>query len=133
MRTKQISAYVETSDLALCAALLAIGIDFVDEEIKFVRTKGTHGERLSFFMNERSTCNQYSTLEMINAWHNENFHINNPDHPFAYIKCAFKNREGLLDKVNKHSNLVIMNTNGKLVAISETASESCQDKIFSQV
>lgn len=125
-------SYIETSDLSLCAALLALGIPF-NEETPYIKTKTTYGEKYRFFLQEISVCGKYDTQKMINAWYDDDFHKSNSEHPFAYIKCAFKNREGLLDKVNKDSSLVIIERNGKLVIISENASKELQEKIFSEL
>lgn len=119
--------------MSLAAALLAIGIPF-DEATPFITTKKLDGSSETlFFFKETSMCGQYSTLQMINAWTDNDFHINNPEHPFAYIACAFKNRDGLLDKVKQSADMVVIEKNGKLAVISKNASEDTQHKVFSQL
>lgn len=125
-------SYIEIQDLALCAALLAMGIPFC-EKTPFVKIKTQHSEYYKFFMDSKSLCGQYNTLELIANWNDTKFHEDNPEHPFAYIKCAFKNREGLLDKVNQSCELIVIERNGKLAIISKNASKELQDRIFSQL
>jgi hypothetical protein len=126
-------SYIKVQNLSLAAALLAIGIPF-DEATPFMTTKKLDGSSETlFFFKETSMCGQYGTLQMINAWNDSSFHINNPEHPFAYIACAFKNRDGLLDKVKQSADMVVIEKNGKLAVISKAASLETQNKVFSQL
>jgi hypothetical protein len=126
-------SYIKVQNLSLAAALLAIGIPF-DEATPFITTKKLDGSSETlFFFKDVSMCGQYGTLQMINAWNDPNFHINNPEHPFAYISCAFKNRDGLLDKVKQSADMVVIEKNGKLAVISKSASLETQNKVFSQL
>jgi hypothetical protein len=130
MRQKE--AYIETSDLSLAAALLAMGIA-PNPTQPYAKTKSVHGERYRFFFNDTSECGSYSTMKLINAWEDDQFCVNEPEHPFSYIKAAFQNREGLLDTINKHPGYVVVEKNGKMAIISKNASEEFQQKIFSQL
>lgn len=123
---------VNTSDLALAAALLAIGIPFASTPFASFRTvKG--GDQYVFLFAPESKCGNYSTAELINAWEDEAWHIKNPEHPFAYIKCGFSNRSGLLDKVKSAAPLVIVEKHGKLAILSAGASPEFQTAIFSRL
>ena len=126
-------SYIKVQNLSLAAALLAIGIPF-DEATPFITTKKLDGaSETLFFFGETSMCGNYSTMQMINAWNDPQFHIMYPEHPFAYIACAFKNRDGLLDKVKQSADMVVIEKNGKLAVISKAASVETQTKIFSQL
>lgn len=126
-------SYIKVQNLSLAAALLALGIEF-DDSTPFMTTKKLDGgSETLFFFKDTSMCGQYSTLRMINAWSDPNFHIDNPEHPWAYISCAFKNRDGLLDKVKQSADMVVIEKNGKLAVISKNASLETQTKIFSQL
>jgi hypothetical protein len=126
-------SYIKVQNLSLAAALLAIGIPF-DESTPFMTTKKLDGaSETLFFFGESSMCGQYNTLAMINAWNDPEFHIKNPEHPWAYISCAFKNRDGLLDKVKQSADMVVIEKNGKLAVISKNASAETQAKVFSQL
>lgn len=125
-------SYFETNDLSLAAALAAVGIPF-SEETPFVKTKTVNGETYKFFFQEGSPCGTYRTGFLVGAWNDEQFHLNNPEHPFAYIKCAFNNRNGLLDVVKKSQDLVVIERNGKIAIISKNASDDLKEKIFSQM
>ncbi len=130
MRTRD--SFIETNDLALASALLALGIPFHDET-PFIKTRSTRGEQFTFFFQEVSNCGNFKTLQMIAAWNDQDFHLNNPEHPLSYIRCAYKNKEGLLDKVNQNLDLVVIEKNGKMVIISKNASKDLQEKVFSQL
>jgi hypothetical protein len=123
---------IQTTNLSLAAALAAVGIEF--DKVPFTKSKSFRGgDQFTFFFKERSICGAYDTKELLAAWDDDKWHIKNPEHPFAYIKCAFSNRERLLDKVNQASPLVVIEKGGKLAIISANASEAFQEKIFSQL
>jgi len=126
------TSYLETSDLNLTAALLALGIP-ASEETPFVKIKTVKGEQYKFFLQESSICGKYKTGEMMIAWNDPAFADNNPEHPLAYIKCANSNREGLLDVVKQSVELIVIEKNGKMAIINKGASKEFQDKIFSQI
>jgi len=124
-------SYIQTNDLALASVLLSLGIPFADTP--FMKTRTVRGEQYSFFFQEVSNCGQFKTLEMMKYWNDPDFHVNNPEHPLAYMKCAYQNKEGLLDKINKGLDLVVIEKNGKMAIVSKNASEELQSKIFSQL
>lgn len=131
MRTRE--SFYEVSDLSLAAALAALGIAFQEEQpfVKIKTVKG--GDQYRFFLKDVSQCGTYKTGQMVSAWNDDGWHLANPEHPFAYIKCAFKNRDGLLDVVKKSSALIVLEKNGKMAIISQNASPELQNKIFSQL
>src|SRR5687768_8358319 len=76
----------------LIAALAALGIEPDNRPSTLVVGDGIKGEgNQTYYFQERSSCGQYSTQEMIQAWDDDGWHEKNPDHPFAYIKCALLN------------------------------------------
>lgn len=124
-------SYIEINDLSLVSCLLALGIPFCEQP--FIKVKTVKGEQYKFFLQESSTCGEFQTLKMMNAWNDPQFHIDNPEHPLAYMKCAYTNRNGLLDVVNQSVELVVIEKNGKKAIISKDASEDLKAKIFSQL
>lgn len=123
--------FISTTNLALASALLAIGIDF--QEPAFVKARTVKGDQFTFFFKNVSTCGQYDTIQMMNAWNDERYHLENPESPFAYIKCAFNNREALMDKIHQGIDLVVLEKNGKLAVVSKNADVDLQTKIISQL
>jgi len=126
------TAYIETKNLSLAAALLTLGIPFSDET-PFIKTKSIKGDQYTFFFQDISACGDYKTNEMIQAWDNPTFHEEYPEHPFSYISSAFKNRERLLDKVNQSIEMVVIEKNGKYAVLSKNASEALKAEIFSKL
>jgi len=128
MRTQTFS----TTDLALAAALAALGIPF-DDNHPVVSTKSTKGEHFVFLFKAVSNCGKFHTHDMLKAWECETWHTENPEHPFAYVSCAFKNREALLDKVKQSAPLIVVPKGDKLAIISANASPELQTAIFSKL
>lgn len=127
----QRESYIEVNDLSLVSCLLDLGIPFCDEP--FIKVKTERGEQYKFFLKGESECGLYKTLDMIKAWYDEKFHVQNPEHPLAHMKCAYTNRNGLLDVINKQVELVVIEKNGKKAVISKNASEELKRKILSEL
>ena len=131
MRTQQ--AYIETTNLALAHKLLTLGIPF-NNECPYVKIRSEKGEQFKFFFEESSICGNFGTLAIMKAWGDDSFAIDNPEHPFAYLKCDHHNRNGLLDLVKQPGNeMITIQKNGKIAVISKNASPELQQKIFSQL
>ncbi len=124
--------YIETQDLALASVLLALGIPFCTDT-PFLKARTQWGDRYKFFFQEVSNCGKFRTMEMIHAWNTPTFHEDNPEHPLAYMKCAYENKEGLLDKVNQGLDLCVVKKNGKIAVMSKNASEETKQKLISQL
>jgi len=127
-----IEKYVETRDLSLVAALLALGIPFADDT-PFVTFRTHEGPLTVFYLKEESPDGRWNTKSLVKAWNNPQYHSENPECPFAYIKCAFSNRNALLDNVKKGLELAVLEKNGKLVIISKSATPEFQKTLFDLV
>jgi hypothetical protein len=127
-----ISQTYHTNDLALAAALAAMGIPFAS--LPFVHSKSAKGgDSYLFFFKDVSECGKYRTGELSKAWNDAEWHTKNPEHPFSYVLCAFKNREALLDKVKQSAPLVVIEKAGKMAIVSANASPELQTAIFSKL
>jgi hypothetical protein len=120
-----------TTDLALAAALAALGIPF--DDLPFVSTKSAKGSHFVFLFKAVSNCGKFHTSDMARAWESESWHVENPEHPFAYIKAAFLNRVALLDTVKQAVPFIVVPKGGKLAIVSASASPETQTAIFSKL
>ena len=123
------------NDLALAAALAAYGLPLFrheDNSPPYVKLKTAKGSSFTFFFEEENEDGD-KTQDYINAWYDESWIDNNQDNPFAYIKAAFKNRETLLDIVNKASTLVVVEKGNRFALISSDAPEDVKEKVFSRL
>ena len=118
-----------TSNTALAAALTAVGVPLAEKPfIKIV--DGAKGERTIWMFESTSYDGKYKTSDLIAAWKDPAWHMANPEHPFAYIACALKNREWLVDKVKKECPIVEMRRNGKTLFLPLTAPVEVADKFI---
>ncbi len=122
-----------TTNTALAAALTAVGIPLSDKSFIKVVGDGVRGERTMWFFEERSLCGKYKTRELIAAWSDDSWHLANPEHPFAYIKCALSNREKLVDKVKQEVPLACVKRRGKIAFIPLNATLQEQDMFMRQL
>ena len=119
-----------TGNTLLAAALTAIGIPLAQKPFVRVVGDGVSGERMIWFFEPRSHDGSHLTKDLIEAWHNESWHLANPEHPFAYIKCALLNRERLVDKVKQDAPLACIQRRGKIALISLDASPRTEEFIL---
>lgn len=116
-----------TSNTCLAAALTAVGIPLAEKPFVRVVGDGIRGERTVWFFEPQSQDGSYQTKEMIAAWHDDAWHLANPEHPFAYIKCALLNRERLVDKVKQDVPLACVKRRGKIAFIPLDASPRTEE------
>ena len=122
-----------TSNTCLAAALSAIGIPLAQKPFARVVGDGIRGERVIWFFEPQSADGRFQTKELIAAWHDDAWHHRNPEHPFAYIKCAMLNRERLVDKVKQDVPLACIKRRGKIAFIPLDASPRVEEMIFRQL
>ncbi len=122
-----------TSNTSLASALTAVGIPLAEKP--FIKTvgDGISGERTIWFFESASACGKYRTDELVKAWSDESWHLANPEHPFAYIKCALKNREMLVEKVKQNVPLACVKRHGKVAFIPLSAPQHIQDLYLRQI
>lgn len=116
-----------TTNTSLAAALTAVGIPLSEKPFLKVVGDGIRGERTVWFFEPQSPCGKYKTKELIAAWGDDAWHLANPEHPFAYIKCALSNRERLVDKVKQDVPLACVKRRGKIAFIPLDASPRTEE------
>ena len=116
-----------TSNTCLAAALASVGIPLAEKP--FVRVVGDdiRGERVVWFFEPQSPDGKFQTKDLIAAWNDEAWHLANPEHPFAYLKCTLKNREQLVDKVKQDVPLACIKRRGKIALLPLNASTRTED------
>lgn len=120
-----------TTNTMLAAALAAMGIPFDKKPSTIVRGDGIAGSgRITWYFAPKSECGKYATKQLIAAWDDKQWHIRNPEHPFAYIKCAMQNFTRLMDRIHKDIPLGMVRKRGKIALISLNSSQDHQDIIF---
>lgn len=127
------AAGLETQNLPLAAALAAAGVP-LDRNCPCREILREGAKPVVFFFFEPTTADgRWTTRELIEAWNDPEWHRRNPEHPFAYIKCAMGNRERLLDLVKERTPLACVQRGRKQAFLSVNASTSLQDAIFAHL
>jgi hypothetical protein len=116
-----------TSNTCLAAALTAVGIQLAEKPFVRVVGDGIRGERTVWFFEPQSSCGKFQTKQLIEAWNDDAWHHANPEHPFAYIKCALLNRQRFVDKVKQDVPLACVKRRGKIAFIPLDASPRTED------
>lgn len=125
-----LSSPTATSNTGLAAALTAVGIPLAAKPFVRVVGDGVRGERLVWFFEPQSEDGRLQTKELIAAWNDEAWHLANPEHPFAYVKCALLNRERLVDKVKQDVPLACLRRRGKIAILPLNASRATEEAIL---
>lgn len=123
---------LETSNTKLAAALSAVGIP-LRKDCPVRLLTGSGGDSHCFFFEPYSLCGEYNTVEMIRAWNDKIWHINHPEHPFAFLKVAFENQERLLDYVKKGTRIFAEKKGSKIGFLSLNAGDNAQKIFFKEL
>lgn len=124
---------LETKNTKLAAALCSVGIPLREGENAVRLITGDSGDSHCFFFQEQSPCGHYVTAELIKAWDDPEWHIRNPEHPFAYIKVAFENNARLTDYVKKGTRIATVKRGHKIGFLSVRASDEAQKRFFKEL
>ena len=79
------------NDTRLFAALVTLGIQPAEGPQIYIGETRDGTPKQTWYLERTSICGRYQTNEMIAAWNDPKWHEANPEHPLAYIKCAFMN------------------------------------------
>lgn len=126
-----------TRNTQLFAALTALGIppevelcgEFRWEDQQSGRPRSATVWRLA----SQSFCGKYQTEEMIKAWLDPEFAKTNPEHPLAYIKCAFENHERSVDFIKEQGPIVMRRRGKKIAFISRHTSDERRNQIINEL
>lgn len=119
---------VETSDLELAMALLAMGISPAPGH-RWTR----HGPHHFRFM-AGDPLGRFSTAALALAWDYPQWWQANPEHPWAYLLCAAANKRWLLEKIRATAATVVMQQpNGLPAFLSAAAGDDAQRAFFRQL
>lgn len=124
---------LETTNTNLAAALCAVGIPLRKEAPVRLMTVTGKGESHCFFFQEKSPCGDYVTSDLIKAWDDKEWHMRNPEHPFAYLKVAFENKERLTDYIKKGTRIATVQKGSKIGFLSLNASDADQKRFFTEL
>lgn len=107
--------FIKTKDISLASGLLSLGIR-LEAPAMYVEDQNLDKD-FWFYFSEESECGEYRTRDMIKAWYDDGFISDNPEHPFSYIKVAYKNRNSLLDEIKGGVTHKLLQDGGKLILV----------------
>ncbi len=119
-----------TGNTMLAAALCAVGIPLAEKPFVRVVDNTAGPERMIWFFEPRSHDGRLLTKDLIAAWHDDAWHLANPEHPFAYIKCALLNRESLEEKLRTDVPLACIRRRGRIAFLPLDATPQAEDFIL---
>ena len=106
-------SFTMVNDSLLSAALISIGCGLVEAEpYLYWRSEGK--EKISWHHKSQSDDGKYLTSEMMLAWKTwDEWHQQNPEHPFAYACASLKNLVYLKSGIEKCKPLAVFSKNDK--------------------
>lgn len=115
-------AIFSTRDLKLATLLTTLGWQFENPQRPASRIKRESGDESTVFHFLAAHPETNQAAEKIMHWFADG--VPDTEHPAAYIIAALKNRDSLLSVVKSTPRQVVFQRNGKLISISENASEA---------
>ncbi|MDR3406381.1 MAG: hypothetical protein P4L99_28105 [Chthoniobacter sp.] len=121
-----------TRNTILFAALTALGIPPEVELCgEYVETVGGRPKAATVWrLAEQSIDGRFKTGEMIKHWNDPDFAKKHPEHPLAYIQCAFNNRERAVDFLKDQGPIVMKRRGNKIGFITRHTSEADKRRII---
>lgn len=120
-----------TTNLGFASALLALGFELKKKPMKISDGKKTV---YSFHFTDRNESggNNLSFSDMAAAWRDgRKWVAKNPEHPMAYLICAYDNRNWLLDNLKKFTRIALVRDGDKLRFVPVDADQETKDAILS--
>ncbi len=118
-----------TSNLKLATALVTLGFELNEAPVtRQVRSDGN--ETTVFWFKATHPDNGQSAFEHFQNFtkRSEFFAESNPEHPLNYMRAYADNRDELIDLIRNTPRDVVIERNGRRIAIRETASEETRKK-----
>lgn len=123
------SELFHTSNLKLATALVTLGFELHEAPVtRQVRSDGN--ETTVFWFNASHPDNGQSAFDIFQNFtkRSEFFAESNPEHPLNYMRAFADNRDELIDLIRNTPRDVVIERNGRRIAIRETASEDTRKK-----
>ncbi|MEQ1862912.1 MAG: hypothetical protein ABMA13_23570 [Chthoniobacteraceae bacterium] len=124
-----------TRNTILFAALTAVGIpaepDLCGEYVEEI-----HGERVSatvWRLRDRSLDGKFPTEDLIKLWNDPEFTTKHPEHPLAYIKCAFENHTRAVAFIKEQGPIAMRRRGKKIALITRHTSPELKARILDEL
>jgi len=126
--TNRQTNFLSTDNLALASAILAMGIPLQTEALKIQKDNGK--TKYVFLFEDSNEDGDVKTNDLIKAWNDPDFPANNTEDPFAFIICAFRNREKMLDELKQHKGYLEVKEGGRIALVSKDATAENVQELF---
>jgi hypothetical protein len=124
MTTKHLAVF-STRDLKLATILLTLGFEPENPAAPATRIRRDSGEETTVFHFLASSPTGQQANQVMEWFRDADIFLEkNPDHPVAYILAALRNRDTLVSVVKATPRQLVFERNGKIVSISENATEA---------
>ena len=119
------------NDTRLFAALVTLGIQPAEGPQIYIGETLDGTPKQTWYLERQSICGRFKTAEMIAAWNDARWHDANPEHPLAYIRCAFQNMVSCIDHIKQSMPMqVIRGRGGKLGLIGPHDTKKATEHIL---
>jgi hypothetical protein len=121
-----ITAIFSTRDLKLASILTTLGFEFENAATPASRIKRESGEESTVFhfLANHPTSGQTADEVMRAFAAGEDYIAAHQDEPLAYMLAVLRNRDELVSVVKQTPRQVVFERNGKIISISENATEA---------
>ena len=112
--------FVQTRDTKKAASIVSMGVrPFAPRPVQKIRDIENHKEYIIWAFEEKSHCGRWKTIDLLKWYNDDEWFLQNEEHPYAYAIASLKNRESLLDIINRMRGTLRFNKGGQLWYIPE--------------
>jgi hypothetical protein len=117
-------AIFNTRDLKLASILTALGFEFESDQVPATRIRRESGDESTVFhFKAAHPQTSQQADEIMRAFSSDDYIEKNPEAPVAYMIAALRNRDQLLTAIKATPRQIVFERNGKIVSISENATD----------
>ena len=121
--------FFHTSNLKVATALVTMGFEFAKPPV--TRMVRDDGKESTIFWFEPFNVDGKAAMDVF-RWMTKDgdmLQAKDPENPINYLRCALANRDELIALVKQCPRQVVIERNGRKIAIREDASEETRKKI----
>jgi hypothetical protein len=120
------TAIFSTRDLKLASILTTLGFEFENAAAPATRIRRESGEESTVFhfLANHPTSGQTAEQVMRSFADGEGYMTQHQEEPLAYMMAVLRNRDELVSVVKQTPRQVVFERNGRIISISENATEA---------
>lgn len=119
------------NDINLAAALATMGVK--PASVPFSKTVRGERDYFTFYFQPEDEKGEFKTKELVDAWFDDEFVTQLPEHPFSYIKQFNANRMTLLKIVKEAPTTAVVERNGRIALVGSDLDDKQRAEVLKRL